>query len=257
MQRSIATLSMYKVLSIGAILTISVAFSAQSPAQVVHVYGPGGPLAPIKECAAIFSTKEHVDVEVTAGPEKQWWTKAQGDADLVYGGAEYMLTQFEGEHPGFIDARTRTELYKRAVGILVRKKNPKRISGLVDLSRPGIAILDVNGAGQLGLWEDLAGRKDLIGSVQQNIAASVENSAEGIQLWNSRPDLDAWITYESWHNRLPETTDLVRLLPSERLYRGTPIALASRSHNRKEAQAFLAFLKTPEAHMIFVKWGWE
>ena len=36
-------------------------------------------------------------VEVTAGPEKQWWPDAQGNADIIYGGAEYMLTQFNQE----------------------------------------------------------------------------------------------------------------------------------------------------------------
>ena len=246
-------MSIYRV---GAI-ALSLVLSGTGLSQTLRMYGPGGPLAPFKECAAVFSYKENVKVEVVAGPEEQWWPEAQGDADIIYGGAEYMLTQFDQKHPGFLAAGTRSELYPRAVGILVRRNNPKHLRTLSDLARPGVAILDVNGAGQLGLWEDLAGRKNLIGPLQRNIAVSAKNSAEGIRLWNSKPELDAWITYESWHNRLEKETTLVRLPASERIYRGTPLAITSRSQMKKEAQGFITFLETPQAHAIFVKWGWK
>ena len=244
------------IFKVGAVV-LSLVLTGTGLSQPLHVYGPGGPLAPFKECASVFSSMRNVKVEVVAGPENQWWSKAQGDADIIYGGAEYMLTQFDQKHPGFLAVGTRSELYPRAIGILVRKNNPKHIRSLSDLAGPGVAILDVNGAGQLGVWEDLAGRKNLIGPLQRNIAVSAENSAEGIQLWNSRPELDAWITYESWHNRLEDTTRLVRLPASERLFRGTPLAITSRSKMTKEAKEFVAFLRTPQAHAIFVKWGWE
>src|ERR1019366_6697459 len=114
----------------------------------------------------------------------------------------------------------------RPAGILVRKGNPKKIKSLADLAQPGVRILDVNGAGQVGLWEDLAGRMGLIPAIQKNIAASVRNSVQALDQWRSDLTLDAWITCESWHYRLNEVTDLVRLPEAQRLYRGTPIAIA-------------------------------
>lgn len=211
----------------------------------------------MQECAEVYTKQTHIPVEVMAGPEDKWITSAQGNADVIYGGAEYMLTQFGQKHPGFLQDGSRSELYRRAIGILVRKNNPKHIRDLADLTKPGIKILDVNGAGQLGVWEDLAGREDLIGPFQTHIAASAANSADGIKLWATDPSLDAWISYDSWQKRLPTTTDLVRLSRENTLYRGTPIAIASRSEQKTEAAAFINFLHSKQAHSIFIKWGWE
>ena len=237
--------------------TFVLSLTSIAAGQTLHVYGPGGPLAPMRECAEVYTKQTHIPVEVVAGPEDKWMTSAQGDADIIYGGAEYMLTQFEQKHPGFLQDDSRAEFYRRAIGILVRKHNPKHIRDLADLTKPGIKILDVNGAGQLGVWEDLAGRESLIGQLQKHIAVSVVSSAEGIKQWDADPSLDAWISCASWQKRLPATTDLVRLPREKTLYRGTPIAIASRSEQKTEAAAFIKCLRSEQAHSIFIQWGWE
>ncbi|WP_285395518.1 substrate-binding domain-containing protein [Lysinibacillus sp. fls2-241-R2A-57] len=225
--------------------------------HVIRVYGPGGPLGPIKEAAEHFSIETGIKVEVTAGPESNWISQAKQDADIIFGGSEYMMQDFIFNHPEMIDTKSRTELYPRATGILVRKGNPKKIENLEDLTKNGVKILDVNGAGQLGLWEDMAGRKGIIEGISQNIDLSVKSSAEAIERWKSNPSLDAWITYESWHYRLKDVTDLVELPEEEKLYRGTPIALTKITDQKKEAQQFIEYLKTEEGHQIFQKWGWK
>lgn len=240
-----------------ALAATALMFSAAGAAQTLQVYGPGGPLAPMKECAQLYTQRTHKEVAVTAGPEMEWFPAAQTNADIVYGGAEYMLTQFDQQHPGFLKAGSRTELYSRPIGILVRKGNPKHIQALADLGQPGVSLLDVAGAGQIGVLEDLAGRDHLIGTIQEHVAASVTNSAEAIRRWNTDATLDAWVTYASWQKRLPETTDLVSLAPEATLHRGTPIALTTRSQQGASAAAFLTFLHTEEAHAIFRKWGWD
>ena len=230
--------------------------SSQSD-YVIRVYGPGGPLGPIKEAAEHFSAGTGIKVEVTAGPEANWISQAKQDADIIFGGSEYMLQDFIFNYPEMIDTKSRTELYPRAAGILVRKGNPKKIESLEDLTKNGVKILDVNGAGQLGLWEDLAGRKGLIEGISQNINLSVKSSAEAIERWKSNSSLDAWITYESWHYRLKDVTDLVELPEEDKLYRGTPIALTKITDQKKEAQQFIDYLRTEESHQIFQKWGWK
>lgn len=225
--------------------------------KTLNVYGPGGPLEPMKECAEIFSKTNRIEVKVVAGPESQWIAQAKQDSDLIFGGAEYMLTQFVQNHPGLVDIKTRETLYIRAAGILVRKGNPKQIKSLRDLTKEGICLLDVNGAGQLGLWEDMAGAKGLIPGIQRNIALSVTTSAEAIEKWKAMPELDAWITFESWHYRLKDVTDLVKLPKNEKTYRGTPIAISRISKDKEKARQFINFLRTEEAHKIFQKWGWK
>ncbi|MFK2824818.1 extracellular solute-binding protein [Bacillus sp. B190/17] len=231
--------------------------SAMNNDAVVKVYGPGGPLGPMKEAAEQFTKETGIKVEVIAGPEEKWIGQAKQEADIIYGGSEYMLTSFINSHPNMIDEKTRTDLYMRAAGILVRKGNPKNIQSLEDLTNNGVKIIDVNGAGQLGLWEDLAGRKGLIPGIERNIAKSVKTSAEAIELWKANAKYDAWITYESWHYRLSDVTDLVQLPEQDKLYRGTPISMTNQSDNKKEARQFIEYLKTEKAHQVFKKWGWE
>lgn len=153
------------VLFVVAASAPGVAVAQQASTRALRVYGPGGPLAAMKEAAVRFGRERGVEVHVTGGPEGQWIDRAKQDADLIYGGAEYMLSQFVMKHPDLVDASTREELYVRASGILVRKGNPKKIKTLDDLARPGIRLLDVEGAGQLGMWEDMAGTAALIDGI--------------------------------------------------------------------------------------------
>jgi accessory colonization factor AcfC len=102
-----------------------------------------------------------------------------------------MLTAFILRHRGLIDEITRASLYLRAAGVLVRKGNLKQIGSLMDLAKKAVHLLDVNGAGQLGLWEDMVGPQGLIPKIQKNIAISVLTSAEAIDNWKSLPKLDA------------------------------------------------------------------
>ena len=245
--------------------TISLAFAAfllssmqcLAAEQSLKVYGPGGPQGPVQECAEKFGEQRRVKVEVIAGPEKKWIGQAQREADVFFGGAEYMLTQFIEKHPDLVDTKSRSELYSRPAGILVRKGNPKKIAALADLAREGVRLVDVNGSGQLGLCEDLAGRENFINAIQQNIAVTVPTSADAIEKWKAMPQLDAWITFKSWHYRLKDETDLVRLPESQRLYRGTPIAIARSLKDPQLAQEFIEFLKTDASHEVFRKWGWK
>lgn len=236
---------------------LALARPAAAQPDTLRVYGPGGPQGPMQEAADSFARAQGVPVRVVAGPEAQWLERAKLNADLVFGGAEYMLTQFALAHPGLLDERSRVSLYERPAGILVRKGNPKRIRTLADLARPGVRLVDVAGAGQLGLWEDLAGRAGLTAGLQRNVARSVRSSAEAIALWKQDPTLDAWITYESWHYRLRDGTALVRLPEGERLYRGTPIAITARSTQRARAEQFVRFLRSEAGHAIFRRWGWR
>jgi accessory colonization factor AcfC len=231
--------------------------ASPAPVPELRVYGPGGPLTPVRGCGERFAKARGVRVTVDGGPEERWWARAETDADVVFSGAEYMLTELERRRPGFLDPATRRSLWVRPAAILVRRGNPRRIGGLADLARPGVRLLDVNGAGQLGLWEDLAGRLGLIPQIQRNIAVSTPSTSEAIAAWRNQPDLDAWITFASWHDRLRDEADLVELPEAERLYRGTPVAVTRRSERRDLALAFVEYLAGEECHGVFRQSGWK
>ncbi|WP_198172999.1 substrate-binding domain-containing protein [Hymenobacter ginkgonis] len=184
-------------------------------------------------------------------------TPGRQDADLVYGGAEYMLTQTALAHPGLVDEASRTSLYARESAVLVRTGNPLHIKRLEDLTKEGVRLLDVNGAGQMGMTEDMARTPALIANLQHNTRTSVKTSAEAVALWQQQPQgYDAWITYASWQPRLPGSA-LVRLPRAQRVSRGTPIALTQRTTQAATARQFVAFLKSAEGHAIFRRNGWE
>lgn len=58
---------------LGALVAAAGTLGAQggAPPSGLHVYGPGGPLEPMKECAAQFSQHTKVPVSVVGGPEKR------------------------------------------------------------------------------------------------------------------------------------------------------------------------------------------
>jgi accessory colonization factor AcfC len=167
---------------LGLMMTVALANPiSTSAAQDLRIYGPGGPEPAIREAARQFGAAHGIDIAITAGPTGRWIDAAKADADLIYSGSETMMTDFLNAMGGELVAATVTPLYLRASAILVRPGNPRQIESFNDLLVPGVKILIVNGAGQNGLWEDIAGRKGNIASVKAlraNIVAYAKTSAE-------------------------------------------------------------------------------
>jgi accessory colonization factor AcfC len=229
-------------------------------AEALKVYGPGGPLPAMKDAAAAFQKKTGTEVTVVGGPTPKWIEQARGDADMLFSGSETMMTDFVTAMNGKVDAADVQPLYLRPSTILVRPGNPKKIGGLKDLFTPGHKVLVVNGAGQNGLWEDMAGRLGDIRSVRAlraNIKGFAPNSAEARKLWTEDQSYDAWIIWNIWQVSNKTLADAVAVEPEYRIYRDTGIALTSHGKTRAEARAFADFLASADGKAIFEKWGWS
>ncbi len=228
--------------------------------EVVRVYGPGGPLPAMRNAAEAFARTTGVKVEVTAGPTPQWIERAKADADIIFSGAEYMMTDFIKAMDGRIDEATVTSLYHRPSAILLRPGNPKRIHGFVDLLKVGTKVLVVQGAGQAALWEDMAGRKGNIRTVRAlrtNIAFFAANSAEARRAWIEKPDLDAWIIWNIWHVANKQLADLVPVSPDYVIYRDVGVALTHQGQAKVASRQFVKFLESAAGARIFAQWGWR
>jgi len=71
---------------------------------VLQTYGPGGPAPAMREAAKVFGERKGIKVEITAGPTPTWKDQAMKDADLIFSGSEYMMTDFaQKDLPGLID----------------------------------------------------------------------------------------------------------------------------------------------------------
>lgn len=264
------------VLAVGTLLVTPPA-GAQSPppvapsaAETLFVYGPGGPLPAMTEAAAAFERRHGIRVVVTGGPTPQWLSRARRDADVIFSGAEHMMTDFVkqlgdttggvGPGVGRIDETTIEPLYLRPVAILVRPGNPKRIGRFEDLLRPGMKVLVVQGAGQTGLWEDVAGRTGDIAVVRafrRNIGGVAANSGEARDRWRSDDSFDAWLIWNIWQVANPTLAEVVPVAERWRIYRDAGVALTLKGRDRAHAKEFVAFLKSPAGARIFARWGWH
>jgi accessory colonization factor AcfC len=81
-----------------AILGLGSEGSILAQEKGLRIYGPEGLSAPMKECAEMFSKKYGIKADVLAGPEGTWIARAKQEADVIYEGSEYMLTQFIANH---------------------------------------------------------------------------------------------------------------------------------------------------------------
>ena len=243
-----------------AVVVGALALASVTHAQVIlHVYGPGGPAPAMKEAAADFEKKSGIKVEITAGPTPQWIEKAKSDADIIYSGSETMMTDFVVALDGRIAHSEVQPLYLRPLSILVRPGNPKKITGLNDILAPGVKILVVNGAGQNGVWEDMAGRKGdikTVKSLRKNIVSYAKNSAEARQQWMEQPAIDAWLIWNIWQISNPSVADVVEIEPEYAIFRDTAVVLTTQGKTKDAAQQFVDFLSSPDGARIFRKWGW-
>jgi len=248
-------------------LVVTIPMLAQVPPEagkpetpILRIYGPGGPAPAMKELAQAFSAKRKVAVEVTAGPTPVWKEKALKDADLIFSGSEYMMTDFiQKDLPGLLKPDAVHTLYLRPSAILVRPGNPKGVRGVRDLVKPGLRVLVVQGAGQLGLWEDVVGRTGdvaLVRAFRKQIVLHAANSAEARKAWVADPTIDAWLIWNIWQKASPDLADAVPTEPAFTVYRSCGAAVTTRTQEFALATEFLAFLESAEARPIFAKWGW-
>ncbi len=237
--------------------------AAAPTSDTLHVYGPGGPLPAMKEAAAEFGRRHGITVEVVGGPTPQWLEKAKADADLIFSGSEHMMTDFvrqlDSATAGRIDEATIEPLYLRAAAILVRPGNPKRIRRFEDLLKPGVKVLVVQGAGQTGLWEDVAGRPGdiaVVRSFRRNIGAFTPNSGVAKERWTSDRSFDAWLIWTIWQRANPELAEVVPLREPWLIYRDAGIAMTREGREKPHARQFVAFLRSADGARIFRRWGW-
>ena len=215
----------------------------------LRVYGPGGPHHVLEECADLFEARHGIAVEVVRALPEKLVEGVRSDGDLYYGGAEYMLYDFDRQNPGLIDTETAEFLHPRRIGIVVRKGNPHGIRTPEDLLRPGLRLLDVKLEEMRRFQGGGRGRNS-------NIRHHAFTGQNGVDAWRRQGELDAWVTYRSWHRVLAAESDFIEIPGAEAL-RYVPVAVTRHSANREAALGFIDFLKSPEARAIFLEHGWD
>lgn len=243
------------------LLAAAGALLAAGPASAkVRVFGPGGPAPAMREAAQRFEERSGIDVEVVSGPTSQWIERARIESDLIYSGSDTMMTDFVRAMPDALSQSDVAPLYDRPAAILVRKGNPLRIRGFRDLVRGDVDVMVVEGAGQNGLWEDLASRAGGIGFLQKlrpRIKHYAATSAAAREAWTTQPGIDAWIIWNIWQVANPAIADQVPIERDIALYRSMAIAPTRTTRSPADTRAFATFLRGAEAGRIFRRHGWR
>lgn len=243
------------VIFVAILLVQSLAYGQN---DTIYVYGPGGPYPAINEAATVFSEKNKVVVKVVKGPVSKWEQAAKINADIIYSGSEFMMSNFSKKFD-ILEKESITPLYLRNSGLLVRPGNPKNITSFSDILKPGIRVMVVNGAGLTGMWEDMIGRTkdiDSLKMLRNNISFFAEDSGAAKAEWMENESIDVWITWNIWQIANPTLADFIPVEEKFTIYRDCGIALTTNSLNNKTAVDFYNFLKSEEAKPIFKKWGW-
>lgn len=254
-------------LSRRALLAATAAAPAAAQAQTaapIRCFGPGGPAPAMRVAAEAFRTAHGIPVEIIAGPTPQWAGRVAGEADLVFSGAEYMMDEFIARFADTVDAATRKTLYLRPSALLVRPGNPRGYTGLRDLlARPPAQarILATGGAGQVALYEDIAGRTGdiaLLRAMRERIVMVAPNTGAAQQEWRSKPDAyDVWLVWNHWQIAAPDVAALVEIEEPFRIWRSAGSVLSRSGAQRPEVRRFEAFLTGEQGRAAFQRFGWS
>ncbi|MDE5592246.1 MAG: extracellular solute-binding protein [Helicobacter sp.] len=226
----------------------------------VRVYGPGGPASALKELALEYEQKTGQKVTIVAGPPSTWMQEAKTQADIIVSGSSIMMDNFIQQMEGKLDPKNIRVLNIREAGILVRPGNPKKIKGFQDLLDKKLKIIVVNGAGQVGLYEDMAlknGKIENLIALRKNIAFTAPNTKVALEKWNSDSSMDVLITWRHWANMLgKDKAEFIASGKDNVVYRASEAVIVNKSPNAKGAKKFLDFILSKEAQKIWEAKGW-
>lgn len=241
------------------ILFLSLFAAAALNAEIL-VYGPGGPAPVLKELAKNFEEKTGEKVVVTAGPTSKWMKKAKKDADIIFSGNTSMMDGFIKAMPEQIKIDDVQVLNARGSGMIVRADNPKNIKKFEDLLKDGVNVMVVDGAGQVGLYEDMAlktGKVENLEKLRKNIKVYAKNSKAAVDEWKNNKNIDALIIWTHWIKAVGEKENkFIKADKNAIIYRAAEIVPTTKGLKNEKVAEFIKFTQSKEAQKIWKQEGW-
>lgn len=157
------------------------------------------------------------------------------------------------------------------VVLAVRKGNPKGIKGWEDLTKDGIEVITPNPFTSGGAkWNIMAGYGaqieqgasedegiEYLRRLFANVPVQDKSARESLQTFTGGKG-DVMIAYENEIITAQQKgEDIEYIIPDQTILIENPIAATSDSQNPEKAQAFIDFLRTPEAQRTFGKKGYR
>lgn len=217
------------------------------------LYCGAGIRPPVDELVSVFQREEGVKIVTDYAGSEVLLSKIKlcGKGDLYIPGDRHYIEQAEKE--GLILCQRPICFFVPA--ILVQRGNPKKISGLQDLLRPGLRI---------GLGDPRAcaiGRKSKEIFAQNNLAweeveknlsfQSVTVNELGLQI--QARALDAVIVWDAIAKYYGEYGDEVSIPPEQNILSTVNLGVLKFTKNRERAEKFLEFASSERGKSVFEK----
>lgn len=232
-------------------------FAAAVRAGEIVVFAGSASKPPLEEAAALFRKETGIGVVLHLGGSgamlNQLRLSRHGDV-YIPGSPDFME---KAKRLGMVRPESERTLAYLVPAINVAKGNPKKISGLADLARPGVRIGMADPEGVcVGLYAvEILERRRLAANIRKNITATVESCEKTAALIPLRA-VDAtlgWREFSSWNAQI----ESIPFAPDEVVRLGyIPGAVTAASTNPLGGEAFLAFLVSDRGRAIFGKWGY-
>lgn len=153
------------------------------------------------------------------------------------------------------------------LAILVRGGNPLRIASLRDLGRPGVRVVMPNPKWE-GVAEQVegayrkAGGASLVQTIMKTKLAAgmtmltrIHHRETPLYLVEGRADAGpVWLSEALYQHRI-RPLDFVRIPQQENVYADYEAAMVTSAPHRAAAQAFVSFVRSPQARSIFEAYG--
>jgi len=228
-----------------------------NPGEITAFVGSASKPA-MEEASQAFEKETGIKVYLNFGGSGTMLSQmkiSRGGDLYIPGSPDYMLI---AERDGVVDSETVKIISYLVPAILVQKGNPKNISALVDLAKPGIEV----GIGNpkavcVGLYAvEVLDSNKLLEEVGNNIVTYAESCSKTASLISLK-SVDAilgWRVFSYWR---PDMIDVVYLSP-EQVSRLAyiPAAISKFTESRENAGKFIEFLVSPQGQRIFSKWGY-
>jgi molybdate transport system substrate-binding protein len=184
--------------------------------------------------------------------------ETQKNADIfIPGDYKYMQDAIDR---GYIQNKTVKNVTKNIPVIAVQKGNPKNITSLKDLAKPGVkvALGDPNGPAIGKTSEKLLNKSGINESVQNNVIVKtttvnqlltylVTGEADATIIWQ---DMGTWSESQG-------KIEIIEISQNENIISTVPIAVTVYTQNNDLTQKYEEFVTGPKGKAIWEKWGYE
>ncbi len=244
----------------------------QSSNGTVRIFSARACAAPLEKAAKLFKEQTGIHIEISvcsrhcAQPVAEEATGETGgddflleiaDAgihDLAIAGAEYLLD--DGEVRGIVRKGQRRTIAYRTSAVIVSAGNPKNISCVEDIAKPGVrvgvSVIDC----LKGLWEDISGRLGLLDKIRRNICYYA-NGCIAIVEAVATNEIDAAFGWSAFKHLEPERIEIIEMPKEQQVSRGTGVGMLSFANDSQNATQFMDFLASPPARRFYEEYGWS